>query len=420
MFSIDRTRLADYQRRVSRVWAAFLPLLLLAILVEFYRADWVVLDFLSAPDAPLKVIRDMLPSLLAAGGAYLLGVQFVVALYELSDRREGADHLKRCMFGQPTKKPTIVASEGKLNVDDNSIFVRVGGPVRVVIHRDTTLVLERGGRLTRVLGPSQTDYLEDYERVREAIDLRPMRWGDYEVQALSKEGIKVKLSAGVSFQIDAGGRPPKPDMPFPAQPEAILKAATCKWMRDPRLDEDDQYFDWVRRVVIGEMEGTLRGIVSRYTLEELIGLEGLSDPGRPNPRVEIRRELERRLRSDVTKLGAQINDVRIGKIQVDDKVTQQWIEVWEDTWRRRASLEERTGEARREQLVEEAKIAAQAEMITDLAMAIQQSAASDVRISWRLLLTQLIEIFDHHSIGPHTYLPTRAMETLSYLRKLVR
>jgi hypothetical protein len=59
-------------------------------------------------------------------------------------------------------------------------------------------------------------------------------------------------------------------------------------------------------------------------------------------------------------------------------------------------------------------------MITELAAALQDSAASDRRISWRLMLTQLIEIMDHHSIGPHTYLPTRAMETLSYLRKLVR
>jgi regulator of protease activity HflC (stomatin/prohibitin superfamily) len=416
----DTERLLEYNRRVFRASAVVLgPLTVLGFLTAWYRSQIPLLEAILQIGFYGRVIANMLPGLLAVGAAYFIASHFVAGMYGLKSWREGADHLSRCVFGQPTKKPTLVVTEGKIKQDEEDVLVRIGGPARIQVHKDSAAVLECGGRLTRVLGPGTTDYLEPFEKVRDVIDVRPMRWGDYEVKALSKEGIPVFVTIDVSFQISTGGRTPKADKPYPVQPEAVFKAAVSTWVRDPMGSEDDQYYDWARRVVISEAEGILRGILARYPLDSLIGLESSLVPGAPHPRKAIRDELEEELSKAAVNLGAQINEVRIGKISVADQVTQQWIEAWEEEWQNRAMLEKEEGEAHRDRLREAAKTQAQVEMIKELADALERSAAQDTRIPSRLLVMRLIEVFDRHSIGPYTYLPGRAIDTLENLRQLV-
>ena len=416
----DTERLIEYNRRVFRASAVVLgPLVVLGFVTEWYRTRVSPLELFLQSEFYVRLVINMLPGLLAVGAAYLIASRFVAGMYGLKDWREGADHIKRCVFGQPTKRPTLVVSEGRIKADEEHMLVRIGGPARILVHHDSAVVLECGGRLTRVLRPGMIDYLEPFEKVRNVIDVRPMRWGDYEVKALSKEGIPVVVTVDVSFQISTGGRSPKADKPYPALAEAVFKASTSTWVRDPDGSEDDLYFDWARRVVISEAQGILRGILARYPLDSLIGLESSLIPGMPHPRRAIKDELETELKVAATDLGAQINEVRIGTINVADQVTQQWVEAWEKEGQNRATIEEQEGEAQRELLREAAKTQAQVEMIKELAEALERSAAQDARIPSRILIMQLIEVFDRHSIGPYTYLPGQAIDTLDHLRKLV-
>jgi len=420
-----RKLLAYYGKILLAAAVLFGLLLALAIAAELYTAlsggqvsPEDPLQMFSLPGVRGRLIRDMLPGVLAVGAAFFLASNFVASLYALEGRRDAAGHLWRCIFGQPSFSPYVRVSEGEVKTDGDHVLMRMGGPANVLTTTNSAVVLERGGRLTRVLGPGKLSPLEPFEKVRHAIDVRPMRW-EYEVKALSKEGIPVTLAVDVNFQVDTGGQEPTDQTPYPVLEEAIFKASISQWMRRPGGSEDDQYFDWARRVVIGETEGTLRSIVARYPLDALVGLQSLPKSSAENPRKDIERELTEALRKSATNLGAQVNYVRLGAIKVDDRVTEQWIEAWRDEWRYWAMVQEKTGEATREQLREVARAQAQVDMITAMAGALQRSISRGARLPSRLLIMRLIEVFDRSTVGPYTYLPKQAIETLDRLRELV-
>jgi len=411
--------------------AAFLTLLLiLAILTEFYAEfdrERTLLGNLShlfaVPGVGWRLIRDTLPGILAAGAALFLASNFIASLYELISWREGTEHILRCTFGQSAFAPFIRVEGGKVDAKvSDDVLTRIGGPGSALVYNDSAVVLERGGRLTRVLRPGQFGFgsLQPFEKVYDVIDVRPMRW-EYAVNALSKEGIPVTVYADVKFQIDTGGREPTDTTPYPALDEAILRASTCRWMRDPEGSEDDQYFDWARRVVISETEGSLRGIIARYPLDALIGLDDTPVSATDSPRKDIQEKLTEALQSSAASLGAQINEVQLGTIKVEDKVTGQWLEAWCNDWQGWAMTQEKKGEARREQLRERAKAQAQAEMIIAVAKAFQEPVSKDVHLPPRLLCMRLIEILGRSAIEPNLriYMSRDAIKTLEDLRKLV-
>lgn len=403
-------KLLKYWGKILLAAGAFLgSLLILAILAELHKEQ----------TSPINIACDMLPGILAIGAALILASNFVASLYDLKNRCEGFGHIWRCMFGQPSFKPLVLVSGAKIDTkSSDNVLVRIGGPGGILVYNDSAVVLERGGRLTRVLEPGKVGSLERFEKVRDVIGLRPVRW-EYGVEALSKEGVPVTVYADVNFQIDTGDRTPTAKTPYPALDEAIFKASTCRWMRDPEGSEDDQYFDWARRVIISETEGSLRGIIARYPLDALVGLAGGPAPGTDQPRQAIQQELTEALRGDAAKLGAQINEVRLGEIKVNDEVAGQWFEAWWNEWRDWATVQEKTGEAKRERLREAAKAQAQVDMITAVARAFQQSVSRDARIPPQLLVMRLIEVFDRSRIGPYTYLPKEAIDTLDRLRDMV-
>lgn len=426
----DRRRMLIYYGRILLATTAFLGLLLiLAILAELYTAldeEQIAPDNLShlftVPGIGLRLIRDMLPGILAVSAALFLASNFIASLYKLSNWREGAGHIRRCIFGQPAFAPFVLVVDGKVDVEgSNGTLMRIGGPGSILTYNDSAVVLEQGGRLTRVVEPGKMDALGRFEKVRDVIDVRPMRW-EYRVNALSKEGIPVVVYANVHFQIDTGGRESTAETPFPALDEAVFRASVGRWMRHPEASEDDQSFDWARRVIISETEGALRGIVARYPLDALVGLTGVfSTSSVEHPRRVIQEELTGVLRESAARLGVQINKARLGAIKVNDEVAQQWVEVWQNEWRAWSMVQEKTGEATREQLRETAKAQAQVDVITAVARAFQQAVSRDARIPSQLLVMRLIEVFDHFAIEPSTriYLPTQAIETLDRLRDLV-
>jgi regulator of protease activity HflC (stomatin/prohibitin superfamily) len=379
----------------------------------------------------INIIRDILPGIVAVGTALFLASNFVASLYDLKNWREGAGHIVHCIFDRPGFPPFLVASGGKIGASNDNVLVRVGGAGGILTYADSALVLEQGGRLTRVIAPGTFDSLGRFEKVHDVIDVRPMHW-EYKVEALSKEGIPVTAAADITFQIDTDGNEPTNDKPYPATEEAIFKASTCRWMRHPRGSDDDQYFDWARRMIIGNTEGGLRSIIARYPLDALVGLEDIpassaafqgqdtqESSERDSPRKAIRRELEAVLQQSASDLGLQINKVRLGAIVVDERVTKQWLEAWKNELQDRAIVQKTAGAAKREQERKTARARAQVDIITATAQALQRSGAADACIPPRIMVMRLLEVFDHLEVNPYTYLPGQAIRTLRELREMV-
>lgn len=353
-------------RRVFKFWGR-----LLAVLIPFY-AVWVLLVLIALQSGEwpirgwqlgLKLTAALALATLIIVVVLALSMSFMQKLYALKNRREVFWYLVHRLFGQVNFRPYILVEEGKDKINDpDSLLVKVGGPGNMVIRKDSAVVLERAGRLTRVEGAGFPK-LKPFERVYDIIDLRPLRW-QFPVVGMSKEGIPVICETDIMMQIQSGGELPSGKKPFPMDPNAVFVASTSKWIREVYRPENDRVIDWKGLIVISATEGTLRSILARYPLDRLIGPESLAQE---HPRRAICRELEEALHAAAARVGAKILKVELGQIKVEDAVTQQWIECWQAAWQRWATEYLATGEAEYMERVETAHSEVVAKRIRDIA-----------------------------------------------------
>ncbi|MDY6876957.1 MAG: SPFH domain-containing protein [Chloroflexota bacterium] len=361
----------------------------------------------------LVIVRNTFLAVLVLILVPLLASRFIHALYATHSLREAHTFLHRCVFGLTRPRPYLLVKEGHIDKGKDSLLDRLGGPGNVAIFGDSAAVLERGGHLTRVLGPGFHS-LERFEKIWETIDLRPQRWV-HKVEAMTKEGIRVACDADITFKINSGGQPPTEKKPYPFTKEAVFRAATSTWVHEP--DQEAWKMKWPALIVVGEATGILRSIISRYRLDWLIAP---SRPGNTPPRQAIREELENKLHSSAGSLGAEIIKVELGEIEVSEKVSQQWIKAWQSDWQREAVLQQAEGEAELARL-EAAEVQAQAEMILMITQALQplisaEEQVSPYRVAVRFIETLRWMLYDPRSRG---FLPPETMNTLTLLQNKV-
>lgn len=378
-------------------------------------------------DSPLAHVGlaalAVVPILLALVGVPLLAAHFLRDLYDIRTPGEAYAFLSRILFGSWAFGPYLLIKEGKVARGNGTILHRVGGPGYLVIYNDTVVITERGGRLERLLGTG-FPFLERFEKVWEVIDLRPQRWV-YEVSAMTRDGIPVTCEADVSFQIDdrvadeSGNlqpQQPTSEEPYPYAREAVFRAATSRWIRDP--DWKGPPMDWAGRVVIGFTEGILRNILAEYRLDWLLAPTGSDSQ---IPREAIRKRLEEELEKEAPRVGAKILRVDLGEIRVkDEEISRQWLEAWQAEWESRALITRTEGEAEFLRM-DIAQARAQAEMVLTLTQALQSVATSEAELRPYLLATRFVEALRWMSFDPFTRvcMPPEAMQTLRRLQELL-
>jgi|YelNatPaOPRAMG01_1025707.scaffolds.fasta_scaffold17192_2 hypothetical protein len=373
--------------------------------------------------------RLALPVLGALVAIPLLVSPLFHRLYATKDLKEAHDTFNRIVFGKLGFGPYLLIKEGRLAMGADTPVARVGGPASLVIYNDTAVVTEQYGRLKRVLGAGFPQ-LERFERVWEIVDLRPQRWV-YEVFALTREGIPISCEADISFKIDdrlptGEEKGPTDKEPYPYTEDAVLKAATSKWIREPW--RDDPHMAWTGRVVIGFTEGILRDILAEYRLDWLIAPP---QPGQLHPREEIRKRLFEELSAKAETVGAKILKVELGAIRVkarDEKVSRQladivsnqWIETWYADWESRALTSQAEGEAELLRM-DAAQIQAQAEMVIALTEALQSVVMNQQATEPYLLALRFVETLRWLSFDPYTrdFMPPEVMRTLRRMQELL-
>ncbi len=321
----------------------------------------------------IRLGAALVPAAVAVAAAFALSIGYIQRLHDLGSRREIFWYLIHCMFGQGNFKPWLLVEEGKVNFQRNpldSLIVRVGGPGHLVIRKDSAVMLERGGQLTRVEGPG-FPHIERYERIHDTVDLRPTRWV-YPVVGMSKEGIPVTCDADIAFQIQNGDQQATDELPFPMDGQAVFTAVTSKWMRELTRPEGDRMLDWKGLIIVSATEGKLRFILARYPLDRLVAPER---EGSEHPRQVIRNELETELHTAAARVGARVLKVELGQIKVADAVTQQWIESWRAEWDRWQSSYLAPAEAAYVESVGGARSRLTAEKITNSARILHELAA---------------------------------------------
>jgi len=399
-----------------------LILLSIAVFVEaIHPQDKNLLDILG------NAVLNLLPAALAIAAVPLAASWYLDRFYDLGGLGNGFEYLLLSLFGPTGARPWLTVKEGKITGDTTSTLARIGGPGLLVIYNDNAVVTERGGALERVLEPGY-HRLKPFERIWEIVDLRPQHWV-YPVSALTRDGIPIRCDVDVTFKIDdrtEDGRTidPTPDRPYPFTKEAVLKAATATRIREE--NRVDPVMKWTGRVVIGDAEGILRGLLARYRLDQLVRPGERSGPH--SVRREIREALMAQLERSAKRIGVRILSVDIGKIdiQVDlpetqaakelrDEVLDQWIRTWQAELERDSLIEQAEGEAALAGL-EAVGVQAQAEMILTLVEAVQSLLTEEQVSAYRLAL-RFIETLRWMSFDPNVraFVP---LEPLRFLQKL--
>ncbi len=355
------------------------------------------------PGFLLQVFVNVLPFVIVIAVIYWLTGRFMRDVYQLGSVKQGIGFLIRRQFGRLSFGPWLILKKGKIDLDLNGLVRKLGGPGGLIIFNDTAVVLERAGRLTRVEGPG-FPALEPFESIYDIIQLGPKR-RVYTVSAMSKEGIDISWDVDVQYKIADENQSPTESVPYPFSKEAIFKAATGKWRRESGRVQD---MDWEGWLIISQAEATLRSILARRFLDELIGL---TEREQVAAREAIQEELEQELERVAPKMGAKILQVKLDNFKVSDKVVQQWIEDWRVNWQQWSENQLAWEQARNIQTYEPAMTKAVQMPIVNLAQMLQDLDSDQARI---MLLTRLLDIIGQRDLQEDGFyfLPAEAMDML--------
>ncbi|HEY88709.1 MAG TPA: SPFH domain-containing protein [Thermoflexia bacterium] len=375
----------------------------------------------------------MLPGVVALAAAVLLAGWYVKSLYGLKNIQAGSEFVLRSLFGTLGFKPGLIFRAGGEEVvavggqsrGADSVLRKVGGPGNLLLENNTAVLLERGGKFTRVVHTPGLVRLRRFERVYQSVDLRPQVW-PFTVSALSKEGLPIQCQVNVHFQIDPGGLTPTPETPYPVTAETIFTAATATWVREENWLEDQ--LNWAGRVLISHTEGTLRSIIARTPLDQLVPSQ-IPDPkssSKPSPpqkvRGKIQAELFSALKSSSAQLGVKIIAVGLQDIEVGEAIQEQWEDIWRTGWRSWATEMLGTGKAMDYQQLEGARIDTKIEFITTVAHALDQARLTG-QLSKDLVALQVIDSLRHLGESgdslERTALPDETINALDHLQEML-
>jgi regulator of protease activity HflC (stomatin/prohibitin superfamily) len=251
---------------------------------------------------------------------------------------------------------------------------------------------------------------------------------------MSQEGIPVALTIDIHFQIDDSGQlvhPATEQQPFAFSEEAVFKAATDDWVREPGRDD---HLDWHGHLVVTEATATLRDIIAGHSVDNLIQypdedpshrLDRLTRDGslRPSsPRKRIQEELEAALRNAAKAHGAKLLDVALRDIRLDQSISDQWTEAWKAQWDKRRHIELARGRASGLRSVDLVKANAKKEMITAIVESFQD-LEHERSLDADIVLLRFIETIRRHAADPQLHLlspqPGAAVNCLKTLREIL-
>lgn len=411
---VNFKRIGTFIFRVILLALPFLMLILaLGFVTELATATAPKEEVLRAPAFWVAVLINGVPPILVMVAALWLAGRFVAGVFRLDSPGDGFKFLLYSRCGQPGFAPWAKVEKGGVAPGGAASVTKVGGPGHLVVYNDSAVVLERAGQLTRVAGPG-FPCLEPFETIYDVIDLRPKRYL-YDVSAITRDGIPVNWEVEVRYQIDDAGQRATCWTPYPFSEDAVVRAATCQWRREPRF-KFGQDMDWEGLVVVSRTEGTLRTIVADHYLDDLIGLD---KPKEKAAREAVCDELRRQLTQKVPVLGAKILEVRLGNLKVEDGVTQQWIDAWKAGWQRWSTRQLARGEASSIYLQETVKAESQMSLIFSVAKALQEYPSAGPAMS-QVILNRLFSALDRArlSAASRVFVPTQALDALERIRQL--
>jgi regulator of protease activity HflC (stomatin/prohibitin superfamily) len=362
-----------------------------------------------------SLFYHMLPALLGAIFILWRANDFLNKLYKLPGPTTSLWHVIGFTFG--ISVVNLYVHQGKLQDDTNTAPAKaIGGPGWITVGDGNAVLLERGAGFSRIVGPGY-HRLQPHERVRQVIDLRTHYRKDFQ-KVLTKDGIPVQMEVDLTFRVTEKNLPddPPPPPPPPLSPYNRLRRRLHLRVRHDLLETSRPHRfsrETVRRLTYetavfspdtppdwtasfyNVRSGDITDQIANRRLDEISAPEDTQI----HPRAEIARKGLDDARDAASRAapGVEILDMTLGVIEPQDnfkQVTAQMIANWNIEWERRAKILRAKAEAKRTQLLEEARAEAQANMIQALTEGYRIAIGNNPNVSKDVIALRFIDTLE--------------------------
>lgn len=216
-----------------------------------------------------RVLVHLLPVAFGLWLGFRVAAHYLADLHELEDPAIATRYLWPALFGlDPVSYPRLDVSTGDLDlIDRDHPLVVVGGPGYLRIHLGHAAVFEGIDGRPKVYGPSPLQFIQGFERLRDAIDLRDQAAQVDLVRAMTRDGIEVYArEAQMVFRVYRGrGKQRTLANPYPYDEASVRRLVYAQPVSEhARSRWTDTLPERVRREI--------QRFVSELTLEEFLAL----------------------------------------------------------------------------------------------------------------------------------------------------
>jgi hypothetical protein len=356
----------------------------------------------------LRVLRHFIPVFVGWWLAYSLTIGLVRILYDFATSSEAREFLRRLQSKELSYEMPVYADRRNFaQARQQSPLLRLGGPGRVRVDGSDAAITEHNGRFHRVLGAG-THHLGRFEQVRAIVDLRPQDREQLNVSLITRDGIELKTDVAVTFCIMRGEEPATRSRPYPFDREAVRRAAYTETVL-----EDGTLSTW-EQVALNTTVSRLQNIVAKYRLDDLIQPENSAANSYPT----LHHELKEQVRVAVRQSGVEIMNIRLGRLEAPEPVTEQRIDYWRAYWEKERRITQAEGAAGAVKEIETARAEAEAEMIELLVDGLERVQEEDTSGQSReLVALRVIELLQKIAYRSHqtTGLPGDTLRQLQDL-----
>jgi hypothetical protein len=334
-------------------------------------------------------------------------------LLPLRDRSQWGEAFRSVVtFNLGTNYPYHVLEDRELveRMPGNPYSLFFSGPGIVLTGPAHAPIIWDGLEFKRIAEPGLT-LTQRYEIVHQTIDLRPQLRA-FHVEAITKDGIRIRVETFVPFKLHAQGREPELGTSFPLYEKSIYKAVR----QQPVEQEQKLTWDELPRIVATRI---LRKIISEYRFDELC------EPFDPtkDPRVDIRTSLVKQISQELRPHGIDVIGGGIGNLEpVDRSIIEKRIDAWRAEWERKILVT--MGEARATEIweLERAHIQAQASLIAAVRQAVAQQPEINPDVLSNMAALRFIEALEEMACTPEVReaAPEETSETIEYLRRALK
>jgi hypothetical protein len=357
----------------------------------------------------LGFLTITLPSLVILWGGLFLISPHLLPLRDNSSWMRAFRSLVTFNLGTNFPYHALEDRELKERVSGNPYGRVFAGPGIVLTDPARAPIIWEGLRFKDVGHPGLT-FTKRFETIYQTVDLRPQLRSFY-VDAITKDGIRIKVLTFVPFRLNWDGQEPKLQGSFPFDKKRIFKTM---WAQPVESGQKRAWDD----VVVITATRIMRQIIGQYRCDELCEC---FDPDK-TPRTKIRDELKARLEEELQEYEIELIGGGISNLDPEQSsVVDQRVKAWQTEWERKIQAVAGEGTANAIWAVEQAHALAQAALIKAIYNVVRARPGLKPELLSKVAALRFIEALEDMASAPQVQasLPEGATETMGMMRKVL-